>query len=143
MGYLLSIISVWQPILREYLMNYFAPIFGCKLDMLIGDLRDEYFVYWAPNRQVVCVHMGPFTEIRTKHWMPMFILASHYPEVDCRWTTKYEILKFLFVVYSFLFKYFLNFKINFLLYLGVHRQSTSGRCDTSIICRHTVQQYGT
>ena len=28
------------------------------------------------------------------------ILASHCPKVDCRWTVKYEILKFLFLVYS-------------------------------------------
>ena len=37
-----------------------------------------------------------------------FMPASHCPEVDSRRTTKYDILKFVFIVYLFVSLYFLN-----------------------------------
>ena len=70
------------------------------------------------------------------------IPASHCYEVDSRWITKYDFLSSLFnYIYSFfIYFFFIDFLFSF-MYLGVHRQSTSGQCDASItecgyrICR--------
>ena len=66
------------------------------------------------------------------------MLASHCPEGDSRWTTKYEILKFLFLVYlvcCFIIGFFnsciCSFDLYLSVFLGVYRESTLGQCDAS------------
>ena len=52
--------------------------------------------------------------------------AMHCREVDYRWTTKYEILKLKKKCLCFL-------KLNLYIFMGVHRQSTSGQCVPIVI----------
>ena len=68
----------------------------------------------------------------------LVIPASHCPEVDSRWTTEYEILKFLYLlIYSCVFVLIFYKFIH--VYLGFHWQSTPGQCDASIMQGH--QEY--